>query len=116
MTLYQLENHVANRNQQNCSAKVKENAVQYIQSTIKTDIEEERDTKEIIKYSKVFVKFMCAYCHHAGLNNRGLSAQGMFLHLNYVCKEKVDLETRQDYEKTMKKPTKTELLPRKKEK
>ena len=71
MTLYQLENHVANRNQQNCSAKVKENAVQYIQSTIKTDIEEERDTKEIIKYSKVFVKFMCAHCNHSGKRERG---------------------------------------------
>ena len=93
--------------------QIKENAVQYTQSTIKTEIEEERDTKEIIKYSKVFVKFMCAYCHHAGLNNRGLSAQGMFLHLNYVCKEKVDLETRQDYEKTMKKTYEDRAVTRK---
>ena len=52
----------------------------------------ERSKSEIIKYSKDYIKFMCAHCSHTGNKNKGLIAQGLKLHFEKFCTTLLDAE------------------------
>lgn len=85
MSLTQLKSHVNNTHEDCCFPKVRESVAKYTDDTIhKERNNNERSKTEIIQYSKIFVKFMCAHCHHTG-KKKGLSAQALKLHFEKIC-------------------------------
>ena len=85
MSLTQLKSHVNNTHEDCCFPKVRESVAKYTDDTIhKERNNNERSKTEIIQYSKIFVKFMCAHCHHTG-KKKGLSAQALKVHFEKNC-------------------------------
>ena len=93
MSLTQLKSHVNNKNEDCCFSKVKESMAKYTDKAINNEINNnERSKSEIIKYSKDYIKFMCAHCSHTGNKNKGLIAQGLKLHFENFCTTLLDAE------------------------